>query len=844
MILTSFSVLAVATPSEPTNTSADQYQNNHQNNPSTRARQTPEVKVYFHEDNALNTLDTIPGNKTQLNPSITTLSDQDEVQFDLDPALMGDLSVEGSSIGTSAFGFWIYIQIFNPPTNSQAQITFTIKDDETVIARNSNPINIPSGQDTRNQYPLEVPFVQSSKSEHSFNVGSVIKILINVSLTGPAPIVVTYDRGENDGYMLLTCNPIAKKSVSAFHSDGTGGVFYPNLPNSDQRVMMFRGSVTDKFGAYDISEVRIDLENVFSQPEAAPYVYNENEAEGYFELNYEYDKGLPPTDYLITAYIEDNSGNTHIATSSLTISKYGVYMECTNNSGYGYPSEVVEFRINVYNVGGNSDSISLTATPTPKSWNTAFKGGDTTGVLSPGDNTIKTLQVTVPTSAQKNDKCYVTVIGRSVNDPSPTPSEKESFELDPEINVVARAEFNFNFEINSDAVQVVDKGNAAVFDFKLWNTGSETDSYTVSVNDQPLSGNDWTAQLTTSSSGAVKVSNLEYKITLQQTKIADFTLTVNSPDSGEPEQMELSITATSSNITDTNLKSKTIKTTTNIKGIIPPGKIELDADSQTKKANPGDSIDQGVSMDIMFEITTLNEDDNYDYYVELAVKGIPGTWTYSLTSTDFTVSASDSKDVSLILSILETEASGSYSFKIEASFVPENMNGGGSDQPQTTSLDLAVTIPRVVDVLLESKETELTTEVDKEIEYLLTVTYLGNVKNIDMELKVTPLSGWDVTLSMENINFEEYGDVKNVKLTVKPTESADEDEKGIVEVSMVEKDTGDTIGNKIPFKTTIKKDSSKEVADFFISYPAIIILVIAIVILSIVVWRRQREEII
>jgi uncharacterized membrane protein len=839
MILSSLSVLAGGYNNSDNNTSADQ----NQFNTSTRARQTPEVKVYFHEENDLNILDTVPGNKTQLNPSITTLSDQDEVQFDLEPALMGNLLVEGSAIGTSAFGFWIYIQIFNPPTNSQAQITFTIKDDETVIARNSNPIDIPSGQDTRNQYPLEVPFVQSAKTDHSFSDGSVIKIAINVSLTGPAPIVVTYDRGENDGYILFTCDPIAKKTVAAFHADNTGGVFYPNLPDSDQRIMLFKGSVTDKFGAYDINEVRIDLENVFSQPQVAIYVYNENEAEGYFELNYPYDEGLPPTDYLITAYIDDNSGNTHIATSSLTISKYGVYMECSNNSGYGYPSEVVEFRINVYNVGGNSDSISLTATPTPKSWNTAFKGGDTTGVLSPGDSTVKILEVTVPTSAQKNDKCYVTVVGRSVNDPAPNPSEKESFELDPEINVVARAEFNFNFEIDSESVQSVDKGNDAEFDFKLWNTGSETDSYTVSVNDQPLSGNEWTAILTTSSS-AEKISNLEYKITLQQTKIADFTLTVSSPDSGTPEQMELSITATSNNITDTNLKSKTIKATTTIKGIVPPGKIKLVADSLTKKADPGDTIDQGISMDMIFELSAENEDDNYEYYVEIAVKSIPGSWTYALTTSDFTLSTLDSKDFSLTLSILETEAAGSYSFKIEASFTPENSNGGGSEQTQTTSIDLAITIPQVVNVLLESKETELTTEVDKEIEYLITVTYLGNVKNIDMELKVTELSGWDVTLSLVNINFEAYGDVKNIKLTVKPTESSDKDEKGIVEVSIVEKDTGNSVGNKIPFKTTVKKDSAKEVADFFFSYPAIIVLVIAIVILSIVVWKRQKEEII
>jgi uncharacterized membrane protein len=794
---------------------------------SLSTRQVNEVNLYFHNGEVLNT---IPGNNTAL-PTTTSLNDQEQVTFTIQPSIKGNLEVDGDSIGTSQFGFRIYLRIRNPNLPAQnAMVTFTIYDDSSLIAKNANPFVIPGQQDTRNQFPLEVPFTSSSKSKHTFSANSVFTVDINVSLEGPTPILITYDRGENDGYIKFNCIQVKNQKVNPFHADNTASEkFYPNLPDADQRVMVFKGQVEDSFGAYDISEVTIGVENIITTPQEATYVFNDEDAIGYFELVYDYDAGLSPGPYLITAYITDYSDNTYLATSTLTIASYGVYLECFNNSGYGYPSETVQFTISVYNIGGNSDSVTLSATYSCTGWITEFDGGDTTNLIQPGTSVPKKLKVTISANAQKIDECLIYIRGNSLND------NKESDSLDSPISVGVKSQFTFSFDITSDLTQTIDKGDSATFTFKLGNTGSEDDRYTVKVNTGPLSGTDWTAILSTTASGTTKVSDYEYMLSLQQTKVADFTLTVTAPQTTTTELIELTVSATSENITETSQKTKSHETTTKLKGVAPPGKITLEAKTQTKIAAPGDTIDAGIVMSLAFEITAENEDENNDYYVLLSVKQMPITWTYSITSSDFSLAASDSKDFSIVLDILETEYAGSYSFDLEAGYTPEDSSG----ETQTTSITLAVTIPEVIDAeLTPEDESEGVTYVDQEISYIFIVTYKGNVKDIDFELDFNEISGWEISLTKNEINFKNYDESENIELTMKPTDSADLDEKGIVEISLKDKDSGKDIGTKLTFKTTVNKDTNKEVANFFKDYWPIPILVVAIFFLTYVVRKR------
>jgi uncharacterized membrane protein len=797
-----------------------------------------DVKVFFRRGYILSTRYNETGLRTE------GLSDNETIEFTLEQPLFGDLKVEGRDVGSSKKGFWIDLNMLNPPGNSNADLTFEIKEDEKIIAKNSNPISLSGGETAST--PIMVPYLDESKESHTFKTGSLIKVKISAIIEGLLPVGLTYDSGRNTGYLFFSCDQTWDEKVAAHSRDSTSiKTFYPNWPNADQRVIVFKGSVKDKFGAEDISGVDIELDkgtsNIMERTEAT-YVPGQ-EDDGYFELEYQYQKGLPTGDYLITAYILDYSGNEHITTETLTMLDYGVYLVCSNNSASAYPGLAVSFQITVYNIGGSKDTIRLKAEPSPAGWDTSFQGGDNTKLLDGGSSDIKTLNVIVPESAAKNDKCIVDVTGISNSD------ESQKYLLKPPINVVAEAKFNFKFELLTDSTKTIESGEDATYNLKLSNIGSDKDFYTVKVLNAPLSETGWSAKLTTTNPNAVKISDLEYDVELQETEIADFTLTVTAPDQQQPTvtEVKIDISATSGNITGAG---KTIKhtTTTKIKGYIPPGKVVLSATSQTKIADPGNTIEGDASTSILFSINADNEDDNYGYYVELSIKNMPGTWNYLLNMpgtwnyllnpTDFDMDAAGDQDISLTIDIPETEYAGSYTFEVEAEYTIEDGNNNGI---QTTNLNLAVTIPEVYDVLLQAEETEKKVKMGESVEYVITVTDLGNVNNMDIEIITTDSDNWDIELSKNTITLGNYGLITNIKITIEPLSSASDKEKeNIIDVEVELKSTGETIGNKIKLKTTLEKDTGTEVANFLSTYWYLLVMVIVIIVLTFVIRSRLK----
>jgi uncharacterized membrane protein len=797
-----------------------------QNKSTSRATTLYDVRVYFHRNNILNT------RYNETGSWITGLSDNESIEFELNPPLMGDLNVEGRDVGSSRKGFWIFLQILNPLGNTNADITFEIKEDDKIIAMNQNPISLGSNQQP--SQPIMIPYLDSAREDYTFKSGSIIKVNIFAQVDGPLPVGITYDRGQNDGYLFFSCDQTSSEVVGSYDQDGTPNqVFYPNLPHASQRKMVFKGSVIDSFGGNDIERVEVAVDNILTRT-GATYTSTEDDPKGQFELEYDYPKDLPSGLYFITAYFIDYSGNEHIATGDLTISKYGVYLECNNNTGFGFPDETLEFLIDVYNVGANSDSISLTPISDPTTWHANFQGGDTTGLIEPGLKDVKTLDVTVSSKALKNEECTVTVTGTSINDNEP-PTEKHS--LTPPISVVARAQFMFEFNILTDSSKTVSASESADYDVKLLNSGSEKDSYVVSVGEQPLSGSDWTATLATDSQYATKIDKFRYTVDLQETRFADFTLTVTAPDDENPSvtEMVLTISATSDNITGSS-KTKSHETTTTLEGYIPPGEVTLSAKAETLIADPEDTIDSNAYMDILFELTAVNDDSVNDYYVELSIKNLPDNWIYLLNPSDFTVSVSGDEDFRLTLEIPETEAAGTYTIDINAKYSVEN----GNSDIQQSSISLTVTIPKVYAVELEADEKEQNIQMGKSVEYNVEVTDLGNVQNEEIEITVTELDHWEVDVSRTTIDLVNYGTVTNIKITVKPLSSADKNEKGIIDVKIESKETGEQIGEKLTLKTTLKTDTSEEVANFFYNYWFVLVMVIIIIILTFIIRARLK----
>ncbi len=795
-------------------------------NINTRAEPLNDVRVFFHRDNILNT---IPGNDT-LPQAVDSLTDGQNIDFALEPELMGDLYVKGLDLGSGKFGFEIDLRISILIPGTDGDITFQIKDGTKIVATNPNPIFIEGGAIAEDEH--DIPFKDDGITEYTFKSGNSIHVNINVSITsGSSPVFIYYEQGFNDGYLELSCNHISSKKVIAKHADDTIGEFYPNMPHSNQRGIKLTGSVTDKFGAYDIDHVELSVDKLFDRL-AANYTYNLDDEIGYFEMAFTYPLGLSAGDYLITAYITDNSRSDHIENAQFTMAKYGTYLECLNNTDEGFPGEIVNFKIDVYNVGGNSDSIKLEATANPATWDTNFVGGSTTGLLTPGEITTKTLEVTVASSADKNDKCTVEVRGDSVNDGKSI--NDKNWPLEPPISVLAKPQFNFDFDLNSESIQYVEAGQSAVYEFTLENTGSDQDTYTVSGEEQPLENSDWELLFTCDNPNAVKVSDLKYTIVLSETKAAKFTLTVTAPSDppGTVPDLDLTLLAISTNITDTSRKTIAQHTQTIFDdGGGGHGEVTLGSSIKTRTADPGPTIDFLAEMQVMFNIDATNEDSTNTFNVDIEVDVNPKvSWNMDLSPSDFTLDPEDTELISLIIDIQEFENAGDYQITVTAAY----------GQGQEANLELTVVIPKVYDVFLAAEVSEMETESGKSVEYDFSLLHLGNVKDMELELTFNEPSGWEVEVSKKVVTMTEYGDIVNLTITVKPLASGRDDDRGIIDIEVRSKDTGKTIGNKLTFKTSVKKDTGQEVVNFLYDYWFVFVMVIFIIVITFVIRAKLK----
>jgi uncharacterized membrane protein len=735
-------------------------------------------------------------------PASAVINDGEDIEFALTPALKEDLRVKTTNFGTEN-GFEVWLDTKNPPLSSQATVTFNIFDDNSIIATKSFTI---ASNDA--QALFRIPLV-NSKDFFTFAKGSIIRVNMSVA---DAPVRITYEDSSNNGFLILHCNPISKITLAAHHSDGSLGEFYPNMPNEEQRFIQFRGTVSDAFGPYDVFNVTITLENVFPNTEAV-YTFDDDDAIGQFTLDYNYPTGLASRDYEITATVTLNNDKGN----SLTMATFGVYLECTEPNGEGFANEVVEFEIDVYNVGGQNDIMDLTATPDLPGWVASFQGGSKTTSIAPGEFDIKILEVTVASTAAKNEECIVSVTGRSSN--------PKAYTLDPPIRVVAIPKADFEFtSLNDLTKNIPSSGGTVEYDFKLRNIGQDKDIYTISA-DEPGSGSGWSAGLSTSHPDAVKKSDFEYELELSSYQEATFTFTVNSQQDPSNRKMELEVRATGTNVTETIRH----RTTTTIEGV--PGNVKLSANIVKKGANLGDTIDDNDTAEVQFSFSALNEDQIDEFSVSFSINNLPIGWSYSFSPATTDLKPEEQKSVSITVEFPQTTEANpddGYKFTVKARY-----------NSRESSLDLTVTIPEVFKVIIQTEQTEKDVVAGNEIQYEISVINKGNVYDVRVDISFTEIPGWSVSVDNPTVTLGEYNQAVKVIVTIAPSKSIAKDEKGYVDVKV--RVSGETVSNVINLKTTVKKDPNEELTDFFTEYWYIPIFVLIIFLLTYLVWSRSKQ---
>jgi uncharacterized membrane protein len=756
-----------------------------------------EIRVFFHRNNEM---DTLPNSSAV--PFYSFLNDGDEIDFALTPGLFESLYVKGRDVGSGKLGFRIILPINNPATNNDAEITIKILDGTSLIAK-KEAITISGGS---SEQLHEIPFIQAGRTDYTF-INKVIHVNINASITtGFAPVRLTYENGFNEGYLLMECNPVSKITVAAYNRDGTiADEFYPNMPKATQRSIWFRGSITYKFGSYSIQNVVISMSGVFDE-NGTSYIGSKGSDTGYFDLNYTYSKGLTAKDYPFTADAEDHSRNHYLKSNQLTMAKYGAYLECLEPNGEGLPNDIVDFEIDVYNVGGDSDIIELMAVPDIAGWVADYQGSAKTGTLLAGDIETKYLDITVSATAAKNEKCIVEVWGE--------PSNNKKFYLRPTINVVAKAIADFEFSPLGDlSKNVSSSGGSVEYEFTLENLGQDKDSYSITA-DNPGESSGWSVKLSSTHSSTVTVSDSEITLELDKYDNANIKFTVTASADPEDRKVSLKVKATGNNASRTISRT----TTTTIEG--KAGIVRITAAQQTQEADPGNSIDMNDTMDVAFSLQAINEDQVEMFTVNMELIGIPSEWEYTISPEDFDLDPETTRTVTINIEVPESTNANpltGYSLTARANY--------GS---KLASINLVVTIPEVHEVELQADETEMEVEAGSEASFEVVIINKGNIEDANVDVIINELDGWNVEISRNSITLGEFNSQVKITVSITPTTSVAEEELGIFDVKL-EVDGEEISSNPLSLKVTVKKDVGKALMDFLYEFGFIAIFVVVII---------------
>jgi uncharacterized membrane protein len=786
-------------------------------NSSSRQDDINDVRVYLHRDN---TMDTEP--PTGASQPIS-LSNGEEVEFVLTPALFANLKVEGRQTHGTEMGFWLDLRVRTYLVIDETSITFKVLDNQVVIAEDTTTLGANFDDDL-----WYLSFSTPTKQDHTFNKDHTISVNINVSISGTSPpVVVEVDSGEDNGYLTLPCNQITSITTGAYHANDKAGEFYPNLPDTEQaedRIVKFKGDIIDTIGAYDVELVQIQ---VVDETELMPadYIYEDDSDSGYYELEWPYNQGISYGKKFYNVYVTDNSGNEYTSSDSFTMAKYGVHIEATNTSKYGLPGDSVSYSFDVYNIGGDTDTYSISAVSSPSTWTPSLDKSNTGSILEAGHVTVK-LTVFIPTTAYENEQC-TTIITVTSNSDSEPPIATDTMDF----VTVAKAIYSSSVSVDKTS-ENIDPGDSTLFTFTITNDGDGEDTYDVFWEGTKPTGWDFQLSIIGDGTSTEIEPDKRFELYLDSGDVAEALLTVSASVNPSTSSVSITLKVDSENITEPGdkIKSLTVTVTT---ATGPPGELILTSLVTSKTADPGSSIEPGKLNKVYFDITLDNSDSLAQANVSMNIAfPKPSGFIFEFSEESLTVSAGAKDSVQLTVSVPEDTMynSNGYTFSVEADY----------DSQSTSPLEFTVAIEKVVDAKFETAVTEKTIDWQDSAEYQLKITNLGNVKNERFEIMYSGLpDDWELILSKTSVQLGDYNSSETVTVTITPSEEVQNDEEVLIEVS-IETSTGTSVGDPITLTVKVEKDFSAELGNFFEEFWIILVFVIVIIVVTAVVYKRMK----
>jgi len=602
------------------------------------------------------------------------------------------------------------------------------------------------------------------------------------------------------------------------------------MPNArENRIISFKGTITDALGGYDIDRVALNCQSVSVFPSNAQATINAVNEKAIFYFNWSYPYGIKPGQYTVTATITDNSNNSYSDTTTFTMAAFGVALQIVEPEKSGEKGQTVVFDLEVTNIGGSTDSYRMSASPTI-SWATAFDKTILDSVSANKTEYVK-LNVNIPVSAADNQQNSITITAISQN---------EASKADSQIAIAtALATTEFTFVLQGAGQKEIAEGESAKYSMRLTNIGDNTDAYAVIISDDPSSG--WQVTLdggTPVSSGS---SYIRKEVTLTPSGQATFTLTVwasGSPMSSVEE--EVVVTAFPKNDTS---KYREVKTVTKL---LTSSEISMSVDKTTLTSSVKDKSASTPEFEtLVYSVNIQNLGGAVTLTFDVSLPSSASGWLVNKPA-DISLDENEDKDLEFRITPKSGTAPNEglgYELTLRASSV--------SDSSVTTKATVYAKVEQFYKLEVNMEENKIASGSSQVVTYILTIRNLGNGED---KVSVLVNSDWDYTLSTTQTS-EKLGEIlvvtlpsgveARVSLTLTSPADARNGDFDNAQITVRSKsfDTSDIYEYKeFQRTTTVEKVGMEAFMDSVRDLWILIILVVALIIIAVFLKMKIKDR--
>ena len=582
----------------------------------------------------------------------------------------------------------------------------------------------------------------------------------------------------------VRANALANSAVKV-HMPGSGWTdnevleWYPNH-RQEFREMQFTLQVKDAFGRDDIESVNL----IMSTNEGATTVFNEEFEDDDLTLDnnglvgnftYTFNQGIEPGDYEVTLEIKDIQGHTVLFEhQGLEFMEHGIYLSLPSNQPDTVliaPGQTSSVEFLVEHTGSTSSDLEVVfdlARSLPSSWSDPIWDKPQGYTLQGGSSSARPiLQIDVPEGDLSNTPDKLEVEARAFAEIDGTVTEVAVVEIIlsiEEVGVYAPPRVSI-YEDDEHQIQISDSTRPEFYDetlshyvdsdeigdfyIDIFNSGFDTDSFFIRVNEMPTS---WQYKFFDNDTGMELTEEGINSVTpdIGSHDILTIRMEVYPPTDREAQDIGLvSLDITSSG--DSNLQTESSFTVHRTFGIL--AEVISDSDGgdlgTVGPVDPGESVSYTVRIsdtsDLAGETTwrIVNPKD--------LARNIDADMGYS--SWDYSITDNQGNDIIVVNLVADT-----YEDIVLGITLPENVEAGnqtiylrvseeGADSDEARYFDLPIVVkveedvqPGRLPITQKSEYTRFSSQETKNIEFRI-----SNDNNIplDVVIELEEPTGWD-----------------------------------------------------------------------------------------------------